>query len=752
MTDYGVTNSGFVIKDLQTLISEAAESSTTLFGTSIDTSDSSPLGKINQTVSTELSIYWEKLNTTYLAAFLDSASGINLDKIVEPLGITRKPAVRSIGYAVFTGTESTTVPGSTTVKTEDDIPIEFKTNTSLVLTDVVTNGEFTANTNDWTAENAATLASVSKKLAFTSGGTHEVLVDDTLTGETSGATAVVSAIILSGGTWAGGDAAGTFYFSTQTGTFEAETLKEVANLNVCNVAADSTDTGGVDGNALLVICDGTNNPYAEQTISVEEYNFYDLSVFVKAGTAGTYNVNVYDESNGADVYLSGDLTESTGDWSVEVSEQIEIPEDCTSISIRLIHRATAADGTTMLFDTCKLTLVSAAITAVDTGVGGDVAAGTIVSLGSPISGITDVTNPNATSGGLAKETDTALRIRTKLSIGAGGKATLNAIVAEVLGVDNVSSVTIEENDTDTDYLDMLTNSGFDSDTASWSSGNSGALASIAGGKTGNCLRITGDGVHANPYAYQAVTVIPGANYTFTVYIKAGTEATYNVKIYDVTNSAYIYESGDIEETAGDWSTNEVETFTAPAGCVSVRIELYQIALAPATTTMLYDTAVLDGLPPHSVRVAVSGGTDTDIAQALLDSVSAGIRTYGDDSGTGTIDNDQEFTRYFTRPLLKLIYVSATITSDDTYAGDTAVETAIITYIGGVDSDTVTHIGLGAGDDVVFYEVVSAIMDVVGVTNVTDLKVDIVTPPTGTIDIDISTTEVSYATTTSVVIS
>jgi hypothetical protein len=406
----------------------------------------------------------------------------------------------------------------------------------------------------------------------------------------------------------------------------------------------------------------------------------------------------------------------------------------------------------MLFDTCALVHASAAITAVDAGVSGDVAAGTITSLSSPISGITSVTNPNTTSDGAAEETDVALRIRTKLSIGAGGKATLNAIVAQLLAVDNVSSVTIEENDTDTDYLDMLTNSGFDTDTSSWTSGSSAVLASVAGGKTGNCLQITGSGTSSNPYAHQVVTVIPGANYTFTVYVKAGTEATYNVKVYDLSNTAVIYESGELEETAGDWTTYVTETFTAPVGCTSIRIYLYQIALTSATTTMLFDTALLDGLPPHSVRASVSGGTDEDVAQALLDSVAAGIRTYGDDSGTGEIDNGQTFDRYFTRPVEKLIYVSAAITSDDTYTGDESVETAIIEYLGGIDADTVTHIGIGAGDNVLFYEVVSAIMNVTGVTNVTGLKVDVSSSPAGTTDIDITTTEVAYASTASVVIS
>ena len=661
MTDYGVTQSGFSIKPLDVLISEAAALSTSLFGTNIDVSDSSPLGKINQTVLTSMATQWEKLNTTYLAGFLDSASDVNLDKVAEVLGVWRKPAVRSTGYAVFYGTPGTTVPGSTIIKTVDDIPIIFNTDTSLVLADIITNGAFTTGTSDWTAENAAVLASVGS---------------------------------------------------------------------------------GADGNCLQVTCGAHDDPFAGQIIAVTEGYLYDLSILVKAGTADTYNVDIYDETNAEYIYESGNLTETAGDWSTEVSQHIEIPSGCSSVSIRLIHRATSGDGTTMLFDSCEL-VRAIAITAAEAGIDGNVSIGTVVSLASPISGITSVTNPAITTGGAEKETDVALRIRTKQSIGAGGKATLNAIVAELLAVEDVASATIEENDTDTDYLDMLTNSGFDSDTSSWTLGNGAVLASIAGGESGNCLRITGGGAIADPYAYQAVTVIPGNNYIFTVYVKAGTEATYNVKIYDVTNSAYIYESGDLEETAGDWSTTSTKSFAAPTGCVSARIELYQIAPA-AATTMLFDTAVLNGLPPHSVRVSVQGGTDNDVAQALLDSVAGGIRTYGTDYGTCEIDNGQSFIRYFERPTPILITISATIMSDATYVGDDAVRTAIIGYIGGTDQDDAIHVGLGAGGDVLFYEVVSVIMEVTGVTNVTGLTVN-----AGTSDISIAINEVAYATEASI---
>lgn len=81
-----------------------------------------------------------------------------------------------------------------------------------------------------------------KTLAYTSGGTHQVLVGDILTGATSGATARVIALTLTSGTWAGGDAAGTLTLCDQSGTFQAEVLNEGVNSDVCSVAGNSSDS------------------------------------------------------------------------------------------------------------------------------------------------------------------------------------------------------------------------------------------------------------------------------------------------------------------------------------------------------------------------------------------------------------------------------------------------------------------------------------------------------------------------------
>jgi hypothetical protein len=78
------------------------------------------------------------------------------------------------------------------------------------------------------------------ELAFTSGGTTEIADGDTITGATSGATAVVARVVLESGSWAAGTAAGRFIFASQTGTFQAENIDVGASLNLATIAGNSS--------------------------------------------------------------------------------------------------------------------------------------------------------------------------------------------------------------------------------------------------------------------------------------------------------------------------------------------------------------------------------------------------------------------------------------------------------------------------------------------------------------------------------
>src|SRR5690606_18119371 len=76
------------------------------------------------------------------------------------------------------------------------------------------------------------------ELAFTAG-TAEIFEGDTITGATSGATAVVKRVVLATGDWDDSDAAGKLIFESQTGVFEAEDLDIGSSASVATIAGDS---------------------------------------------------------------------------------------------------------------------------------------------------------------------------------------------------------------------------------------------------------------------------------------------------------------------------------------------------------------------------------------------------------------------------------------------------------------------------------------------------------------------------------
>lgn len=81
-------------------------------------------------------------------------------------------------------------------------------------------------------------------IPFSGGGTNEIEAGETITGVTSGATAIVAEVLLYSGSWAGGDAAGFFVvnYDDLTGTFQSE--------NVVGETAGATDDATVTANVV----------------------------------------------------------------------------------------------------------------------------------------------------------------------------------------------------------------------------------------------------------------------------------------------------------------------------------------------------------------------------------------------------------------------------------------------------------------------------------------------------------------------
>jgi hypothetical protein len=120
-----------------------------------------------------------------------------------------------------------------------------------------------------------TAVTFGKELSFT-GGTGEIFDGQTVTGATSGATGVVSRVVLQSGTWGAGTAAGRLILSSTTGTFTAAENLRVGGVNKAigsGAASQITlspsgrfqgvvaNFGGGQSNKRMYVCDGVNRAF-----------------------------------------------------------------------------------------------------------------------------------------------------------------------------------------------------------------------------------------------------------------------------------------------------------------------------------------------------------------------------------------------------------------------------------------------------------------------------------------------------------
>lgn len=132
-------------------------------------------------------------------------------------------------------------------------------------------------------------------LAFDSGGTHEPSVGDLIVGETSEANGYLIAIsALDSGSWAGGDADGTFYISVISGTFEDdETLEMGGEANVATVDGTIVDTS--EDWSLAYNWSGDTVPTTSDTVIIDG----------RGSTACAFEGTIYDISDGIAVGETG---------------------------------------------------------------------------------------------------------------------------------------------------------------------------------------------------------------------------------------------------------------------------------------------------------------------------------------------------------------------------------------------------------------------------------------------------------------
>jgi Baseplate J-like protein len=90
MSEFGITNTGFIIKPLQDILSDKAARAREMFGDDVDLLSTSALRKILDIASAEDQELWKRMEQLYYSNFISTASGDALDLIGADVGVFRR--------------------------------------------------------------------------------------------------------------------------------------------------------------------------------------------------------------------------------------------------------------------------------------------------------------------------------------------------------------------------------------------------------------------------------------------------------------------------------------------------------------------------------------------------------------------------------------------------------------------------------------------------------------------------------------
>jgi uncharacterized phage protein gp47/JayE len=137
MSSYGITPLGFERKPYLKILEDLHADARELFGDDVDLSDYSPEGLFCKLYSYDVNRLWQLAEDIYYKLMLETAEGVNLERIVRLAGIERKDKQRSLVDLYYTGTNGTDVPVGHVCETQKQIKFET------IEAGTITDGELT---------------------------------------------------------------------------------------------------------------------------------------------------------------------------------------------------------------------------------------------------------------------------------------------------------------------------------------------------------------------------------------------------------------------------------------------------------------------------------------------------------------------------------------------------------------------------------------------------------------------------------
>lgn len=109
---FGIQETGFVRKTYQDILSDLQARARTNFGTTVNLDQDKPLGKFLDIIAWFGSEIWEKSEDVYNAIAIDTAEGIQLDRLVKYKGLRRLKVQTASGTIRVFGTPGLSVPSN----------------------------------------------------------------------------------------------------------------------------------------------------------------------------------------------------------------------------------------------------------------------------------------------------------------------------------------------------------------------------------------------------------------------------------------------------------------------------------------------------------------------------------------------------------------------------------------------------------------------------------------------------------------
>lgn len=375
------------------------------------------------------------LEDVHQAAFLDTAEGGNLDRLANDYSVTRRAASHATGVVEFqhgdTADQTYTIRNGTTVQTGGSDSVQFETTELVTLAlfadfdDGSLPGTFQGDTGSFTVEDASNApggAYDGSSSMLTGSGSGNLVYDTT---ENVARGSKMRFAVAAGNT-TGLRVAGNCFAVDDSGN------------SYYRIRLDLT--GGT--HAIEHVDSGTSNTFQSESVAIPTDAWVENEVEWTSEDGGTITSRVYDDS--------GTLISE-----LEVTDEDTLDEGGFGFE--------SLDSDAVHWDHSGEYAVHADARAIEGGPSGNVASNTVTDMPVIPSGVAAVTNPwpmgdteylqtdlTQFSTGIPEESDEELRERVQQSRGAGGDATVPALLARLRQLPQAVSVSVYENKENTD--------------------------------------------------------------------------------------------------------------------------------------------------------------------------------------------------------------------------------------------------------------------------------------------------------------